>query len=148
MVILSNHPSFEILKPTYWRSSDSCRIGQHSRAILTDSRSPHFFFSDTLLLRWKLNTVHVCLSLKERSREGQEMIFKDLNVFHLGICFPVDIFRFWAWASCRKQDDTAAVPSTSQWSLPTKLGGPGNSEPVTPAWERIGSRWPCGRVRC
>ena len=35
-----------------------------------------------------------CLSWKERSREGQEIIFKDLSVFHLGIRFLVDIFRF------------------------------------------------------
>ena len=127
MVISSNHPSFEILKPMYWRSSDSCRIGQHSRAILTDSRFPHSFFSDTSLLRWKYDT-WLSLLMQREVQRGTGDNFQGFECFSFRYSFSCWHFQVPAWAFCRKQDDTAAVLSTSQSSLPTKLGGLGNSE--------------------
>ena len=70
----------------------------------------------------------LCLSWKERSREGHEIIFKDLNVFHLGILFLVDIFRFQLEHSAEyKTIQLLFSPHPRRFSL-QNWGGLGNSE--------------------
>ena len=89
-----------------------------------------------------------CLCLwKERSREGQEIIFKDLNVFHLGIRFLVDIFRFQLEHSAEnKAIQLLFSPHPSRVSLQNQ-GVWETLSLLTSVWKRIGSRWPRGTVR-
>ena len=150
MAISSNYPSFEILKPRYWRSNDSCWIGQHSRAILTDSRSPRSFFSDTLLLRWKYDTWLFLLIMEREVQRGTGDNFQGFECFSFRYSFSCWHFQVPAWAFCRIQDDKTIQLLFSPHPRLFSLQNWGVWETLSlliSAWERIGSRWPRGRVR-